>query len=143
MKQFLKTQFKRDSIIGSSRDTGYGIYKLFNKNQRFECVQPVFTKNLPPIKPAYIRSFFNEMIEKFLPDRWCYLPSKHGYFSKKSFSDLGYNGVLSYNWDEFIWKDEPFGFHMQGAKKDGTTNNHLDDMPKLRDVLDYYLNLHK
>ena len=122
MKQFLKIILKRNSVFGSSRDTGYRVYEAFNGKFKSECVQPVFN-NFVPVKPWYVRWLLN---------------LKPGYISKNSFKDLGSRDVLSKGWDEFVWRSEPFGFHLQGAKKDGTTTDHSSDMMYLEETLKHF-----
>ena len=122
MKQFLKLIFKRKSILGSSRDTGYRVYERYFDKVRSECAQPVFNRSVK-IKPPYLRFLLN---------------LKKGYYSKKGFKDLGYKEACSRGWDEFLWKGEPFGFHLQGAQKDGTTKDHSNDMIYLTEMLEHF-----
>lgn len=124
MKQFLKLILKRESIIGSSRDTGYRVYERYFNKASNECIQPVFNRFVK-VKPPYLRLFLN---------------IKKDYYSERGFKDLGYPDALSHGWDEFLWQGEPLGFHMQGAKKDGTIVDHADDMIYLKKTLEYFIN---
>jgi hypothetical protein len=145
IKHHLRILLKRKSIIGSSMDTGYKIFNDFYNLAAIknECLQPVFGKNLPQIKPMYLKWSTNLLVEKCLPENFCYIPKKIGYYAKKDFSKMGFWGVLERGWDEFVWKSTPFGFHMQGANKNGTTDNHINVLPDLNEILKYYSNLNK
>ena len=119
MKQLLKLIIKRGSVIGFSRDTGYRVYELYKDEVKSECVKPVFNRFVR-VRPWYVRLFLNL--------------NKDSY-SKKSFKDLGYKDIISRGWDEFMWKGEPFGFHLQGAQKDGSIADHTNDMMCLHEII--------
>jgi hypothetical protein len=57
----------------------------------------------------------NRLLEFFLPDRFCFIPKRKGYFSTEGFKDRGYIDVQSIDtwWEELLWKNEPFGFHLR------------------------------
>lgn len=131
---------KRGSVIGSSRDTGYLLFQNYSKNLKSECVQPVFNE-MVKIVPRYIKSPLNFRLEKLLPDKWCYLPKRNNFYSEKGFADTGDPNLLAHGWDEFLWKGKPFGFHMQGAQKDGTIVDHTADLMYLDQTLDYFKNI--
>lgn len=139
MKDFLRKILKRGSVIGSSRDAGYLLYERFCNEVKSECAQPVFGNELPKMKPPYLKSSWNKFIEIFLPDNWCYIPKRKGYYIKKGFKELGYPGVLEYGWDEFLWEEEPFAFHMQGALKNGGVKDHKDDLSVLKEILERFI----
>ncbi|MEQ1500450.1 MAG: hypothetical protein ABL917_03720 [Parcubacteria group bacterium] len=139
LKSHLRYILKRQVIIGSSRDTGYKVYKNYSEAFKSECLQPVFKMSSSKIYPFYLKSFLNVFLESFLSEKLSYFPKKIGYFAKSSFSDLGFPEVFGRGWDEFLWKGRPFGFHMQGAKKDGGTTNHSDDMVDLSRILGYFI----
>ena len=138
LRRHLRIALKRGSIAGSSRDTGYRIFERFHSEEkvRSDCVTPVFKPGISSIKPTWIGSAANIAIEKFLPVNLCYLPKSCSYFSEKGFKESGFVDVFSEGWDEFMWKKEPFGFHMQGANRDGTTRDHSGEMKFLAGVLD-------
>lgn len=128
---------KRGAIIGSSRDTGYRFYQDYSRNPILasECVIPVFKMRLSKMKPAYLNSRVNLFFEKFLPENLSYIPKKSDYYTSRGFGDLGYTDLFSRGWDEFVWRGAPFGFHLQGAKSDGTTTDHSGEIPELRSLL--------
>ncbi|MFA5998228.1 MAG: CDP-glycerol glycerophosphotransferase family protein [Candidatus Paceibacterota bacterium] len=140
LKRHVRIALKRSSIIGSSRDTGYGLFERFHtaENIRSECATPVFKPHSSSIKPSWIGSVANAAIERFLPENLCYLPKDHGYYSERGFKESGFEDVFGEGWDEFIWKGEPFGFHLQGANKDGTTKDHSGETRRLSEILDNF-----
>jgi len=135
IKHNLRLFIKRKAVIGSSRDTGYELFLIFAKHFKSECIQPVFKIGFSDVCPKYLMSWLNRLIEFFLPDEMCYFPKKKDYYSSVSFKDLGYLDMFNKGWDEFVWQGKPFGFHLQGAKKDGSTTDHSQEMYFLRDVL--------
>lgn len=102
--------------IEKSRDTGYKISKFFSKPEIFELAEPVF-------KPKQPISFF----DKILPDRFSYVPKKPGYYSEKSFSELGSSNVSSFGWEEYLWGNAPFAVHLN-ANRDRERRNIIDEL---------------
>jgi hypothetical protein len=137
----LRIMIKRSSIVCSSRDTGYKIFEKFYTKKKLKCgyASPVFKMGVSATKPFWVGSILSVILEKFLPERLCYLPKRNGYYSSTGFGELGYSDVFREGWDEFIWKGKPFGFHMQGANKDGTTKDHSGEMERLSGVFDTFL----
>lgn len=136
IRRFLKMWLRRGAIIGSSRDTGYGVYEVFGARPEFkvECVQPVFDYCTSDINPRYLVSVFNWLVEKLLPERLSYIPKRKNYFTNKGFGHSGLIDVFSKGWDEFMWKERPFGFHLQGARRDGKTTDHSSEIPGLLEI---------
>ena len=103
----------RRSGIGVSRDTGYRLFRAFSRvpKLRFECAVPVFRpqSEVAPI----LTSWPNRLAERFLPDHLCYLPKQPGYFTSTGFHELGFHDVSSLDWEEFMWREAPFGFHLR------------------------------
>lgn len=140
LKRHARIIIKRSVIIGSSRDTGYALYEKYFNNLSFasECATPVFKPGLSKMNPWYLTSFLNLFSENFFPDGLCYVPKMRSHYTTKGFSDLGYSDVFSKGWDEFMWNGVPFGFHLQGAKKDGTTTDHSEEIPELLHIFDFF-----
>jgi hypothetical protein len=103
-------KFRKRRYIGTSRDVGWRIYKRYFGDPRFkiECLQPVFHPR---------QSETQKWLEMCLPDRFSFVPKKKGYFTEKGFRERGLADLDSLNWEEFIWKDEPFGFHVRSQPK--------------------------
>lgn len=140
-KKQVRIIIKRGAIVGSSRDTGYRFYQDYSGNPALtsECVIPVFKLGLSKVKPAYLNSRVNLFFEKFLPENLSYIPKKSSYYTTRGFGDLRYTDLFSRGWDEFVWRGAPFGFHLQGAKSDGTTTDHSEEIPELRKLLTFFV----
>lgn len=123
--------------IGSSKDTGYAIYDLYNgrKDIANECFIPVF-------RLGRTRGFMHviKMLASFaLPDRWSYVPKRKGYHTEIGFKELGCPDVSEWGWEEFMWFGRPLGFHLRGNRKD-TRLTFADKLKKLDLVLKYFHN---
>ena len=97
--------------IRNSRDTGYKIAKHFSQVASFDLAKPVF-KPKQPIS----------LLEKILPDRFCYAPKKPGYYSETSFAQLGYPDAASFGWEEYVWRGKPFAVHLNANRDKGRRN---------------------
>lgn len=115
----LKLEYRR--MVGSSRDTGYRIYRQHSRGHLHESAVPVFRPNrdfsVELTGPAYAGSWTSKLAEKLLPDHLCYVPKRSGYYTEKGFGDLGYIDVSCLLWEEFIWQGKPFGFHIRSYPK--------------------------
>jgi hypothetical protein len=115
--------------IGSSRDTGYFLYQKFSRDDRYKSgtITPVFHPGQDIFIPAGVsRLQSSKMIECLKTDRNSYIPKRRGYFTGKGFRENGFVDVNGLGWEEFVWQDEPFGFHMRGflqAQQDTKTRN--------------------
>ncbi len=96
-------------IIIKAQDAGYDVYHRYFRLKKFrnEVVFPVFKISIEPILNL------NNFLNKFLPDRYSFVPKRPGYYSRFGFRELGYTDVEKYGWEEFIWKNKPFGFHLR------------------------------
>ena len=103
-KFFLPDSLRRRLELGTYSDTGYPIYKRFSGITRHECPQPVFRKT-PTI------------IDQMLPDRLSFIPKRPGYFTPIGFREQGFPDCVSEGWEEFMWRDRPYGFHIRGTHK--------------------------
>jgi len=137
LKNHARIILKRNSVIGSSRDTGYRIYEKFHADQTHtsRALTPVFKFTRSGIKPWYLTSLINRLYETGFSDHSSYIPKKAGYFSERGFEESGFPSVSELGWDEFMWQGKPFGFHLQGARKDGKTTDHSTSLETLRRVL--------
>jgi len=101
--------FYRRRIIGASQDTGYHVYYRFanKKKIKTECVLPVFGE-LNNFKSRKGKIFYH-----IIPDRFSYIPKKRNYFTHLGFHEHGYMDVRAYGWEEYMWKNKPFSFHLR------------------------------
>jgi hypothetical protein len=101
--------------IEASVDTGIAVYERHRDRRSFraECVVPVFTA-------ADARSRLREprelLLEALLPDRFCTIPRRRGYFTDRPFAALGLPDAQALGCEEYWWRDEPFAVHLRGAE---------------------------
>ena len=112
------TSPKRRFLIGKSKEIGYRIlHDLLKKPEhKSEALTPVFRPKEDFIEP-YMGSAFNRILETFIPDKFSFIPKHKNYYTKKSFADHGRYDARSYAFEEFMWKKNPFGFHIRGTKQ--------------------------
>ncbi|HEY9786012.1 MAG TPA: hypothetical protein V6D17_11460 [Candidatus Obscuribacterales bacterium] len=103
------------STVASSFDTGYQIYMKARaaKRLKFESFRPAFEPRSEFEGPPWAMSRFSRFLEKLLPETRCFLPKDASCYSTTKFRDLELPDVVGYGWEEFFWKDAPFGFHMR------------------------------
>ena len=58
-----------------------------------------------------------KLTDYWLPDHLCYYPKRAGYYTESGFGDRGYPDTTAYGWEEFVWQQEPFGFHLRLWRK--------------------------
>jgi hypothetical protein len=107
---------KQRGMIEGSQDTVTYLALAYRDDPRVlsECLQPVFKPWQDGGKGGMFYAV-NRLLEFFLPDRFCFIPKRKGYFSTEGFKDRGYIDVQSIDkwWEELLWKNEPFGFHLR------------------------------
>lgn len=119
--------------IGRSRDTSYEVYARYAKDARYrsEAAQPVFDPAHDTADdsrfaiPTFAARGLNRFVERFLPDRFCFIPKRRGYavqtgFREAGFPDvrgLGYGSAVGFLWEEYVWHGAPFAFHLQSVAK--------------------------
>jgi len=101
---------------GWSRDTGYRVYRAFYRNPAHmsECAQPSWDN------PFYApdSALFGRM-KKFLrrtltPENFSLYPKQKNYTTQRRFAAMGLPDVRARGWEEYFWRDAPFGFHLRG-----------------------------
>ncbi len=117
--QFFKWAVLNRRTICKEWDTGSRIYLRYRgfPEHRFEYVTPVFRPQEEFIGPNGVFFAFNRVIEKILPDQYCYIPKRKESFTSKGFKDAQYPDVSQWAWEEFMWKEKPFGFHVRRYPK--------------------------
>lgn len=116
--------------IASSHDTGFRLYDRFGNDSRHvaKCLQPVYRPDQQFAGPPHSRGNLNRLLEKLLPERLCYFPKRHDYYSLRGFRDFGAYDADFHSWEEFLWQGRPFGFHLRGYQ------NRADDAEALAAV---------
>ncbi len=121
-KNLIPFRLRKRLGINTSRDTGYKIYKKYFRSAAYACAQSVVEKIENP-------SFL-------LPERLSIVPKRAGYLTQVRFSDLGYPDCMGEGWEEFMWKEKPYGFHIRGSDKlqDDLEGNII----RIRSILDQF-----
>lgn len=104
-------------------DTGGRLFKKFVKDHHiaFELIEPVYD----PAAHASGLTAKTRLLEKLLPDELCYVPKHYRSTAGKSFLQMWLNEPRPLEWEEFIWRDAAFGFHMRrNVKADQRSHEH-------------------
>ena len=115
-------------------DTGTRVYLRYASDPtvRSECLVPVYRlpQDLPGGRPPTLRS---RLVERILPDSLCYVPKRRGYFTDRGFREAGAWASMPEDWEEFMWRGEPFGFHVRRNNKKTQRNeeNELTALDRL------------
>lgn len=96
--------FAKRRRIGVARDTGWRLFHRYGNDPSLnvECFQPVF-------QPKAGR----RIVDKVFPDHLSLTPKRRGYFSETGFTVHGLPDLQSNGWEEFLWNEAPFGFHVR------------------------------
>ena len=107
LRIFDPLRLRKRRLVATSRDSGWRIYDRYARDpaRRTECLQPVFA-------PGGTRA-----LERLLPDRLRFVPGRPGYFARAGFAAHGLPDVAALGFEEFLWRDEPFGFHVRSQPK--------------------------
>jgi hypothetical protein len=105
---------RQRQTIGASHDTGFSLLEEFKRDPRLkaETATAVFTPKIG-FMPATVTPL-QRLVDAVAPDRWSYLPKKPGYFTTRGFDAFGFPDTRALGWEEFLWKGEPFAFHVRG-----------------------------
>jgi hypothetical protein len=109
--------------IGSSRDTGYRLYQRFARERPApaECLTPVFRPKEQELIPRFVGSWQRSRLAEWrLRDELSYISKRKGYCTTAGFRECGLPDVSQMGWEEFMWQERPFGFHVRGALQQTT-----------------------
>ena len=109
----------RPSYVGKVQDTGYRIHERFfaDPAHRSDCVTPVLRPAIEwpaafagssPL--ARLRRLF--LSPPLLPESFSILPRRRDYTTRHGFAESGCPAVTAHEWEEHMWRDAPFGFHV-------------------------------
>jgi hypothetical protein len=73
---------------------------------KFECAQPVW--DVSEAVPPGIKRVIHAMTPGFVSP----VPKRPGYCSPRGFASMGAPDVGALGWEEFVWQDRPFAFHV-------------------------------
>lgn len=108
----IKNNIRMRRYVNSSKDCAHALYERYQKSAfRFETFTPVFK---PYARDGSFERFIKLWIDTLLPDRYSLTP-RLGTYTKKGFKERGYFDARGYDWEEFMWQDKPFGFHMRNT----------------------------
>jgi hypothetical protein len=99
--------------IEASLDTGIDFYRRHrDQNLATECVQPVM---LPMHLRSRLKHPRERVFEAILPDHFCLLPRRPGYFTDRGFAFHGHRDLANEGCEEYLWRDAPFAVHLRGG----------------------------
>jgi hypothetical protein len=110
---------RQRASIGASRDTGYRLALDFARDPalKAETLTPVFAPQDGFMPAAVAGPQLSGPLEALAPDRWRYLPRGADRPSREGFKDKGYPDFRARGWEEFLWRGEPFAFHVRGEMR--------------------------
>jgi hypothetical protein len=119
LRLLLAEDRNRRSVIGSSRDTGIRIFERFSGAPGIRSERPHVDPLLPSLleEDSGIRWNLRNTLELFRPDSLRFVPRRRRYWSRRSFRDFGLPDLRELGWEEFMWRGQPFGFHIRRAEK--------------------------
>jgi len=106
--------------VGLSRDVGYRIYKKYGGS----AVKSDYA--LPVLKPPPGK--FRKFIDLPCPDSLSFLPKRSGSYTTESFLPPETESWGGANFEEFMWRDAPFGFHIRGRAYVGSRAKNNEDL---------------
>ena len=89
----------------------------------FECAQPVWDVDAEP-RGGHIK----RLLHTLTPDAVSPIPKKPGYCTPRGFASAGAPDVAAFGWEEFMWHDQPFAFHVGSAHAKGGDTRLLTDV---------------
>lgn len=120
-----KALFKKHLSVGVSRDVGFRIFHKFAKSGvKSDHVQPVYKD-----PPGVLR----RISDIFFPEQYRLYPKKN-YYATQSFLSAGRVAYGDKNFEEYVWKGKPFGFHLRGAAYGGKSKEFHDEVLRFIDV---------
>ena len=131
---FIKYNINIRKKIGWDGDTTSRIYLKYKNLKSVYLIKPVYEVEKQWILP--ISNKINSLIENFLPEKYCFIPKKNNYYcSYNKFSKL----FIDYDFEGFVWNNEPFGFHIRGFPKDFIKNrNRNAEINLCKNIFDEY-----
>ena len=107
------------------RTNGWRIKQKYGRGDRvkFECVQPVWdvTDTIPS-------GSLKRVVHNLTPAAVAPVPKQTGYCSARGFREMGAPDLAgTVGWEEFVWRDRPFAFHVGSVHgKGGRYERQLD-----------------
>jgi len=95
---------KRAASIGHSCDTGYAFFRKYCRSTEYQ---------IDLFQPVWRRIGMKRLCEFLLPDFLSYIPKRPNYFSDRGMEEFGLPNCEQHYWEEFLWKNKPWGFHIR------------------------------
>ncbi len=100
--------FFRGLLTEQYKTNGWRIKAQYGRGDRvkFECAQPVWdvAEGTPP--------GIKRLVHALTPGAVSPVPKQPGYCSVRGFVSMGAPDVAALGWEEFVWQDRPFAFHV-------------------------------
>jgi hypothetical protein len=118
--------------VGQARDTGWQIHERFSTTSRHSCVLPYYSHDRHRW-PAESEARMSALAEQVLPSTYRLTPGRATY-SEHGFASFGLPDLDARGWEEFIWRESPFAFHVRGypaRNKTGVGSDLADDVARV------------
>ena len=119
LRRAIEEDWRQRQTVGVSRDTGFELRRLCQeRGLSFECLTPVFDPLVEPFNPRTVTPLqVSPIVQFLLPERRAYLPKDQSTYSRTGFKERGFPSFRGLHWEEFLWLDKPFAFHVRGEKR--------------------------
>jgi hypothetical protein len=103
-------------FVGISKEVGWRIAQRFSRDVAHanECTVPVWPRRPRP-RPATLKDRLAHLVQDI--DAVLTEPKRKGYFTRRRFRDFGAPDIAGLGWEEYLWQEQPFGFHIQGVSQ--------------------------
>ena len=117
--QALKEEWLQRRTIAASRDTGFKMRGLCQQlGLAFESLTPVFDPEVEGFDPPTVSPIqIHPLVQLLLPEDRVYLPKRSVSYSRSGFKERGFPNFRGIGWEEFMWHNEPFAFHVRGERR--------------------------
>lgn len=124
--------------IGRTRDTGFQIFERYSSapDVLHETLVPVFRPKADTGDAAHVFSAIAVLMEAILPDSLCYLPKRRDYYSELNFPAFGLPDLRSLGWEEFLWKNAPFGFHLHRHRHPEKLPDRAAELIRVQEIIE-------
>ena len=79
-----------------------------------------------PNDAKQVESIAGRVLQKILPDELCYQPKHYQTKYQNPFVDGGATDDVRKNWEQFVWQDAPFCFHVRLNLKRNSRDVHSE-----------------
>jgi hypothetical protein len=116
------------------RTNGWQIKSRFGSGRdvAFECAQPVWD-----VESAVPHGSVKRVIHALTPGAVSPIPKQPGYCTPRGFASAGAPDVAALGWEEFMWRDQPFAFHV-GSGHAFAASSHQAALSTLSSTVDAF-----